>query len=125
MLVRRAVVAVRKGRALARLALARRRPAPRRAAVERASLDLLGDERDGRADSLLDDPSDLRLRPDWEVAADVLEERAVRLREIERVAGQALHRVLACREDGTAILGLRVGRDVRIDEVFDRAINRP
>src|SRR4051794_13185461 len=44
-LVRRAVVAVGQRRALARLALPRRRPAARHAAVERAGLDLALDER--------------------------------------------------------------------------------
>src|SRR5919204_2638048 len=44
-LVRRAVVALGEGRALARLPLTGRRPAPRDAAVQRAGLDLLLDER--------------------------------------------------------------------------------
>ena len=47
-LVRRAVVALRQRRALARLALARRRLAAGDAAVERAGLDLLVDELDRR-----------------------------------------------------------------------------
>ena len=55
MLVRRAVVAVRERRALARLALARRRVAARDAAVERAGLDLLLDEPDRGVDALVTD----------------------------------------------------------------------
>src|SRR4051794_17284456 len=51
MLVRRAVVAFRQRRALAGLALARRRAAAGDAAVERAGLDLLLDEGDGGADT--------------------------------------------------------------------------
>src|ERR687894_3310194 len=46
-LVRRAVLAIRQRRALARLPLARRRVAARDPAVERARLDLLLDELDG------------------------------------------------------------------------------
>src|SRR5918998_2575595 len=113
MLVGRAVVALGKRRALARIPLARRRPATRRAAVEGAGLDLLRDEGHGGPDSLLHDPGDLRLRPNREVPANILEERAIRFREVKRVAREALHRVLARGEDGPAILGLRLGRNVR------------
>src|SRR5207302_2610703 len=84
-LVRRAVVALRQRRALARLALPRRRAAAGDAAVERAGLDLLLDEVDRGVDTLRDGPGDLRLHGDREVAADVLEERLVRLREVMRI----------------------------------------
>src|SRR5262245_37339984 len=100
-LVRRAVVAVRQRRALARLALARRRAAACNAAVERARFDLLVDERRRGVHALRDRPRDLRLARDREVAADVLEERAVGLREIERILGKAFHRLLARREHCT------------------------
>src|SRR3954452_7385969 len=95
MLVRRAVVALRQRRALAGLALARRRAAAGDAAVEGARLDLALDEPDRRRDALAHGPGDLRLARDREVAADVLEERPVGLREVERVLGEALHRLLA------------------------------
>src|SRR6266550_2724968 len=55
-LVRRAVVALRQRRALARLALARRRAAACNAAVERAGFDLVLDELRGRAHALLHGP---------------------------------------------------------------------
>src|SRR5918911_4491438 len=99
MLMRRAVLAVRQRRPLARLALARGRAAARDAAVERAGLDLRLDERDGRRDALRHRPRDLRLRRDREVAADVLEERPLGLREVERVGRETLHRLLACLEN--------------------------
>ena len=119
-LVRRAVVALRERRALARLALARRRPAA-------------GDPPSSRPDSICSSmkstaaftpfhcPRDLRLRGDREVAADVLEQRPVGLREVERIARQPLHRLLARLEHGAARfeLGLAVG--VRIDmSLIDR-----
>src|SRR5689334_8353498 len=101
-LVTRAVVAVRERRPLARLALAGRRAAAGDAAVERAGLDLLLDELDRRIDPLRHGPRDLRLAGDREVAADVLEERPVGLREIERVGREPLHRRLARGEDCAA-----------------------
>src|ERR687892_2044893 len=73
-LVRGAVLALGQRRALARLALARRRAAACDAAVERAGLDLRLDELDGGADPFRHRPGDLRLVGDGEVAADVLEE---------------------------------------------------
>src|SRR6188472_1180704 len=54
MLVRRAVVAFRQRRALARLALAGRGPATGDTAVERSGLDLLLDESDRGLDALGD-----------------------------------------------------------------------
>src|SRR5438045_1154822 len=70
MLVRRAVVALRQRRALAGLALAGRRLAAGDASVERAGLDLLVDELDGRVHAFLDRPAHLRLVRDREVAPD-------------------------------------------------------
>ena len=67
-LVRRAVVALGQRRALARLALARRRVAARDAAVERAGLDLLLDERARGRHALVHRPGDLGLRRDREIA---------------------------------------------------------
>src|SRR4051812_37716500 len=106
MLVRRAVVALGKRRALARLPLARRRAAPRDPTVERAGLDLLLDERHGRVDSLRHRPGDLRLHRDREEAADVLEQPLVRLGEVVRVGREALHRALARCEHVPAVLEL-------------------
>src|SRR6188472_2293391 len=68
MLVRRAVVATGKRRALTGLALSRGRVAPCNPAVEEAGLDLLLDEGRRRADAFLDRPGDLRLCRDREVA---------------------------------------------------------
>src|SRR5207247_2418569 len=68
-LVRRTVVALRQRGALARLALARRRPAAGHTAVERTGLDLALDERDRGRDALAHRPGDLRLACDREVAA--------------------------------------------------------
>src|SRR5204863_1869884 len=82
MLMRRAVVALRKRRALARLALSRRRAAAGDAAVESSCFDLLFDEDRRRGYPFLHCPGDLRLHRDRKVAADVLEERPVRLGEI-------------------------------------------
>src|SRR3954469_9710453 len=93
--MRRAVVALGERRALARLALPRGRPAASNAAVEGAGLDLALDERDRRGDAFPHGPCDLRLARDREVAADVLEERAVGLGEVERVFRQPLHRLFA------------------------------
>src|ERR1044071_7188931 len=122
--MRRAVVAVRERRALTRLALPCRRAAARHAAVECACLDLLLDEAHRGLDALRDRPGDLRLHRDREVAADVLEERAVRLGEIVRIRGQAFHRPLARVEHVAAVLELRVAVYVRVDQVLDRAIDR-
>src|SRR5205085_165667 len=119
MLVRRAVVAVGKRRALARLALARRRPAAGDSSIERSGLDLLLDEGHRRRDALVDRPRDLRLAGDGEITADVLEEGARRVREIERILGQALHRLLACVEDGAAVLELGVLIDIGVDQVLN------
>src|SRR5437667_9167269 len=107
MLVRGAVVAVGERRTLARLALARCRPATGHAAVERAGLDLLLDERRRRGDALLHRPCDLGLRRDREVAADVLEEGPVGLREVQRILREALHRLLARGEHRASGLDLR------------------
>src|SRR5581483_9439488 len=123
-LVRRAVVAVRQRRALARLALARRRAAAGDAAVERAGLDLLLDEGDGRADALAHRPGDLRLRGDREVAADVLEEGPVGLGEVLRILGETLHRLLAGLEHLALVLELRLRVHVGVDLVLDRAVDR-
>src|SRR5207253_3240785 len=114
-----AVVAVRQRRTLARLAFAGRRAAPGDAAVERTGLDLLLDEVRGGLDSLGDRPGHVRLARDREVAPDVLEEGPVGLREIERVVGEPLHRVLAGLEDGPARLELRLAVAVRVDHVLD------
>src|SRR5438105_6776451 len=124
-LVRGAVVAFRERRALARLALARRRPAAGDAAVEQARLDLLLDEVDCGLHALLHRPRDLGLRGDGEVAADVLEQRPLGLREIEGIARQPLHRLLAGDEHAAAgfQLGLSVG--VRIDHVLYGSVNGP
>src|SRR5205807_1433978 len=89
MLVRRAVIAFRQRRALARLALSRRRSAARDAAVECTGLDLLLDEGDRRCDALLHSPGHFGLRSDGEVTPDVLEERPIGLREIERIPGES------------------------------------
>src|SRR4051794_21520196 len=86
-LVRRAVVALGQRRALARLALPRRRAAARDTAVERARFDLLLDERDRGSHALLHRPGDLRLRRDREVPPDVLEDPRVGFREVGGVAG--------------------------------------
>src|SRR6266516_3464769 len=91
-LVRRAIIAVRKRSPLARLALAGGRAAACDAAVERAGLDLLIDELRCRVDALRHGPGDLGLAGDREVAPDVLEERAVGLGEVERVLCEQLHR---------------------------------
>src|SRR4029450_12863624 len=88
MLMRRAVVAVREGRARTRVPLARRCAAAGDPAVERAGLDLLLDEGDRCGDALLHRPGDLRLRCDREVAADVPQETPIGLARIERDAGQ-------------------------------------
>src|SRR5262245_2454111 len=122
-LVRRAVVAVRQRRALARLALARGRPAARDAAVEGAGLDLALDERHRRRDALAHGPGDLRLAGDREIAADVLEERAVGLGEIERVLGEALHRLLAGLQHLPPVLDARIGGDIRVYQVLDRPVD--
>src|SRR6476620_10058659 len=108
MLVRRAVVAVRQRRALAGLALARRRLAAGDAAVERAGLDLLLDERDRGADTLADRPGNAGLRGDRKVAANVLEKRSVGAREILRIGGEARHRQLALLQHGAARLEARL-----------------
>src|SRR5579862_5896303 len=78
-LMRRAIVAVRQRRALARLALARGRAAACDAAVECARLDLLLDELRRRGHAGLHGPCDLRLGGDGEVAADVLDRKSTRL----------------------------------------------
>src|SRR5438067_619239 len=94
-LVRGAVVALGERCALARLALARGCPAAGDPAVERARFDLALDERDRCGHAFPDRPGDLSLARDREVAADVLEERPVGLGEVERVLGEAIHRLLA------------------------------
>src|SRR4051795_10660816 len=122
--MRRAVVAVRERRALTCLALARRRAAACNTAVERALLDLLLDEPDSGVDAGGNGPGDLRLNGDREVAPDVLEERLVGLREVMRILRQSLHRPLARGEHVAAVLQLRSGVDVGVDEILDRAVYR-
>src|SRR5687768_17147101 len=85
MLVRGAVVPLGEGRALARLSLAGGRAAACDPAVERSRLELLLDEADRGADPLGDRPGHLRLRRDREVAANVLEQGPVGLREVMRI----------------------------------------
>ena len=61
-------------------------------------------------DALLHGPGDLRLHRDREVAPDVLEERPVGLREVERIGREPLHRLLAVGEHLAAVLeALRLG----------------
>src|SRR6266566_10096669 len=121
-LVRRAVVALRQRRALARLALACRRAAACDAAVERAGLDLLLDELCGRLHALLHGPRHLGLAGDREVTPDVLEERPVRLREIERIVRETLHRLLAGHQHCATRLELGFAVSIWIDHVLDRPI---
>src|SRR5215218_2074487 len=123
-LVARAVVALGERRPLARLPLARGRAAPRDAAVECTLLDLLLDERTGSVDALGDRPGDLRLHRDREVPPNVLEKRAIGLREVLRIRRESLHRSLARREHLTAVLELCRPVDVRVDKVLDRAVYR-
>src|SRR5215831_17574066 len=92
-LVRRAVLALGERRPLAGLALPRRRPATGNATVEGAGLDLGLDERTSRRDALADRPRDLCLRGNREVTPDVLEERSLGLREVERIGRKPLHRL--------------------------------
>ena len=104
MLVRRAVVALGKRRTLARLAFARRRAAACDAAVKRAGLDLVLDELRGRVDALLHRPRHLGLAGDREMTPDVLEERPVRLREVQGIVRETLHGLLAVREHLAPVL---------------------
>src|SRR4249919_3102633 len=117
MLVRRAVVAVGQRRALARLALACRHATAGDAAVKRARLDLALDERNRRRDALAYGPGDLRLARDGEIAAEILEQGPVGLREVERILGQPLHRLLACLEHLAPVLHAGLGVDVRVYEI--------
>src|SRR3954451_3217943 len=103
-LVARAVVALGERRPLARLALAGGGAAAGDAAVECALLDLLLDERARGVHSLRHRPGDLRLHRDREVAPNVLEERAVRLREVLRIHREPLHRRLSRREHLATVL---------------------
>src|SRR5579884_4067294 len=121
-LVRRAVVAVGQRRPLARLALARGRATAGDAAVEQPRLDLLLDEVHRRRHSLLHGPGHLRLGGDREVAADVLEQGAIGLREVERVRRQPLHRLLTGFEDGAAGLELGLPVGVRVDLILHRPV---
>src|SRR3954452_4726127 len=121
--MRRAVIAFREGRALARLAFARRRAAAGDAAVERAGLDLLFDERHRGGDPFVNGPGHLGLHRDREVAPDVLEERLVGLGEIQRIRREALHRLLAIGEDPAAILEPLPLGNVGVDEILDRAVD--
>src|SRR6476659_2085864 len=125
MLVRRAVVAVRQRRALAGLALARRRLAAGDAAVERAGLDLLLDERDRSADALANRPGNAGLRGDREIASNVLEEGAIGACEILRIGGEARHRQLALLQHVAARLEARLVIGVRVDQILDRPVDRP
>jgi hypothetical protein len=52
-----------------------------------------------------------------------LEERAVGLREVERIARQPFHRLLALFEHRPAILEVQLGRHIRIDEVLNRPVD--
>src|SRR6185312_9040496 len=106
-LVRRAVVPAGKRRPLARLALAGRRLAPGDTAVEETGLQLRLDELDRCRHALAHRPGDVRLRRDREEAANVLEERAIRTREVVRILGEARHRLLALAEHCTAVLEAR------------------
>src|SRR5215471_10072080 len=117
-LVRRAVVAIRERRALARLALAGRRVAVGDPALERPGLDLLLDELDRGADALVHGPRHLRLDGDREVAPDVLEEGAVGLREVVRIGRETLHRRLARGEHVATVFELCRGVHVRVDEIL-------
>ena len=67
---------------------------------------------------------DFGLRGDREVAADVLKKRTLGLRKVERVGREPFHRLLALVEHVATELELRLRVDVRIDQVFNRAINR-
>src|SRR5258708_4164473 len=124
MLVGGAVVAFGQRCALAGLALARGRVAVGDAPLERAGLDLLLDEEDCRADPFVYGPGNLSLNGDRKVATDVLEKGTIRLREVVRVGGEALHRALARGQDLATVLELRRRVGVRIDQVLDRAIDR-
>ena len=88
-----------------------------------ASLDLFLDERHCSGDSFTDGPRDLCLRRNREVAADVLEQRPVGLGKVERVAREALHRLLALLENGTAIFEVKLRSHVRIDQVTNGSID--
>src|SRR5262245_43018264 len=123
-LVRGAVVALGKRRALARLALPRRRVAAGDPALERAVLDLLLDELDRSSDAVCDRPGHLRLHGDREIAPDVLEQRLVGLREVVRVGGESLHRAFTGGEHLAPVVELGLGVDVGVDEVLDRPIDR-
>src|SRR5437868_8586732 len=124
MLMRRAVLPLRKRRALAWLALAGGRTAAGDAAVERARLDLLLDEPARGADALGHRPGDLRLVGDREVPAEILEQRPVRLGEVVRIGGEALHRALTGLEHRAPVFDLRPRVGIRVDQVLDRAIDR-
>ena len=93
--------------------------------VECSGLDLLLDERDRGAHAFADRPGDLRLRGDREVAADVLEERTVGPRKVLRVGREPRHSELALLEHGAARLEsgplIRIG----IDQILERAVDRP
>src|SRR6267142_4360827 len=125
MLVRRTVVALGERRALTRLALARRCATARNTTVEGSGFDLRLDERAGRSDSLADRPGDLGLGRDWEIAPDVLKERSFGLRKVQRVGGQALHRLLAGLKHLAPVLDPRLRVDVGVYQVLNRAIDRP
>ena len=107
------------------LPFARGRATAGNAAVERTGLDLFLDEVDGSADALGHRPGDLGLDRDREVAADVAEQRPVGLRKVMRIGGEALHRRLAGDEHLAAVFELRSRVDVGVDQVSDRAVNRP
>src|SRR5262245_41780499 len=123
MLVRGAVLAFRERRALARLALARGRAAARDASVKGSGLDLRLDELDRGPDALAHGPGDLRLLRDGEVAADVLEEGPVGIREVARILGEPLDAVLACSENVASVFELLLDVYVWIDQVLDAAVN--
>src|SRR5205085_3848833 len=100
---RRAVVALGPRRALAGLAFSRRRTTAGYPAVERARLDLVLDECDRSGHALLHCPRHLRLRCDREVPADVLEQGPLRLGEVQGIAREPLHRLLAGLEHSTPV----------------------
>src|SRR5262249_25985569 len=53
------------------------------------------------------------------------EERQLGFREVERMGCEPLHRLLACVEHLAAIFESRLGVDVGVYEVLDRAVDRP
>src|SRR5262245_40817899 len=123
-LMRRAVVATGKRRALARLALPGRRMTAGDPAVEEARLDLLLDERRRGADAFAHRPGHLRLGPDGEVPTNVREERTVGPCEVVRIVREPGHRALALLEHRPPVIELLLAGGVRVDQVLDGAVDR-